>query len=1748
MLLAFMLSQWAILQGAPASREWFTVTQDGRDFTIRHMGDESLHWYETVEGVAVFLGSSGLWEVYEPSGGLSFTAQNVVLDSSTVLSLYATSPFFSSSDLRPLKEQKIEAVQGGNALSKTGTLQPTVVLVAFQDHLDEGAVDAAFIGGDGNDSSYTNLFNASSDSLHALLSDWSEGAVGVSASLTPWIILDRERSYYESMDLETWTEEVLNALEAEAPSGVSQSSAGAPLVIIHSGLDETRSSSGNQQGMWARSGQLSSPQTAFGGNLSFSQVVSVGALGGASLDEATDLGVLGHEFLNLMGVPDLFEYQEIGHGLGGWSVMGLGAFGYDGQGNTADEPMVPDAWTRIQLGWADPILRDVSGDDITLGEGQILKLPTQEGDEYFLLELRSGEQESLPAAWKPGALVLHIKESTWLNPSGNAHDHPLVMVEEADGDGSLIDASTVAEEGDLWSGNSILGSLNDGAANTGSTSLYDSGSYHSRSGSAKGYLRLDDFVEGDGELRFDFKGPRSAITIADFSNGVLSWEEIEGAGGYVLQRQDAVGEPWVDQTLTPSSLVLQYTDTSIVGIVDYRYRVRADWDAVQQFWSAEQPFSFQLSSTTSFDAHTGILTLEWNLPVELQVSPLDLSAIRVVEPGGDLVFPLSGGSTSLFQFPGYQSGDSLNASVITSGEEASSVEVQLSDVQRYEWIQRSNQQNNDLLLEVDEEAGTSELPSGNVQNPSQLFSDGLAVAVESAADTTAPTLETARFLVDEGDVVLGFDEPLWFTTLDFSSFSIQGGGLQTNLSDTEFTIESNVITFELSRQRHTRSMGIQAGNGGDLELVIPALALPDYTGVTVLAQTETDVFEEAGEDLVKVEKIFINNHDDTREMRLEFSEPIFFLGDVFPTAEQIDFRLSDADGSSDVLGGNAMGIGTGNLQWDVISAEASFGTPVGASAVTMEFLEEEVDAIDTFYGLFSNPAPDVYGGLHMDGFFSDLEHYLSSQFEVDQTTITNSDNYIPRRRARLIHPHYDDAITGTVATQESLIWKWKHMVTFEINGGWEGDEVLVVDWENATVDGNVYTNRIISDNLILTGNALTGKLDDHQSVLWDTTSQDVPDATNYHLGILSEDGLTEYDRSPSALEIDNTRPRVTISYLSNYNPSYKVNADSVIEEEAYGVGANIELPYYGEVPWTFNLATEEKDTTNVLIVATFNEPVVETPIFFLNQAGTDDVGPVLMSAMSGNQVQRGSGLDDRVFYYAYDVQTQNAGNFLDGFATVTITQVPDRAVGHLEVSAALEETDEEIDGNHNVDPFEQLFFSIDTIPPTIASLEFVIEDESIVNRFSTLRMYFSEDLYQDETDADPTPLDDDDRPVTGVLNEQNYLLTGTAAGLLNVTSIEGKGAGPYILTLDGIVERGSLTLGVLGNRVTDFHNNFIATPDTATALWPGPLISRNEVIVTEGGRTRLLMSGGFPPYSYRIDSIYEHVAVVDPFDPSSVLGVSAGLFTVEVTESRGQTRFVNAEVIPAVVTEVSKSFTAFRDERDYELVGFPFNYDNWTGDDMIDFLQQGGGEYDEDYTLLTYGEDQVYRKVDRSTRKVGPGYGFWMASRSKREIALNGEGPPSGQSVGIDLHEGWNIIANPFDEHVEVSSIYVSTSGTRFSIDDLSQFETQHDLWTVDVDTRSSTYLQYVNNSANLAPLEGAWIYVNNPAGTELIFFRGEESSEIDPDDIDFDPVELSKAKVRDAVSFYPPSRPGVDSTSSGGGSGGGGGGGCLLR
>lgn len=124
---------------------------------------------------------------------------------------------------------------------------------------------------------------------------------------------------------------------------------------------------------------------------------------GENQKEALDLGIelsmngiMVKLFGNWLGLPDLFDTQTGQSGIGRWGMMDQGS------GNVnALVPAMPDAWSRVYMGWEHPleVVPSGLGDTVHVARFgdpdtvQVIKLPITPR-EYFLIENRAADNDS----------------------------------------------------------------------------------------------------------------------------------------------------------------------------------------------------------------------------------------------------------------------------------------------------------------------------------------------------------------------------------------------------------------------------------------------------------------------------------------------------------------------------------------------------------------------------------------------------------------------------------------------------------------------------------------------------------------------------------------------------------------------------------------------------------------------------------------------------------------------------------------------------------------------------------------------------------------------------------------------------------------------------------------------------------------------------------------------------------------------------------------------------------------------------------------------------------------------------------------------------------------------------------------------------------------------------------------------------------------------------------------------------------
>lgn len=104
------------------------------------------------------------------------------------------------------------------------------------------------------------------------------------------------------------------------------------------------------------------------------------------------IGVLCHEYGHALGLPDLYDRNQVSYGAGNWCLMAYGCYGGDHQ--HPDTPTSMSAWCKQYLGWA-TVQKVASSGELQLEAVEDRNLvyrfdvPDTDEKEYFLVEYRN---------------------------------------------------------------------------------------------------------------------------------------------------------------------------------------------------------------------------------------------------------------------------------------------------------------------------------------------------------------------------------------------------------------------------------------------------------------------------------------------------------------------------------------------------------------------------------------------------------------------------------------------------------------------------------------------------------------------------------------------------------------------------------------------------------------------------------------------------------------------------------------------------------------------------------------------------------------------------------------------------------------------------------------------------------------------------------------------------------------------------------------------------------------------------------------------------------------------------------------------------------------------------------------------------------------------------------------------------------------------------------------------------------------
>ena len=508
---------------------------DGKKIRILMKGDEFFSWTETADGYATIKDpKDGYWKYAKPkskSVGFDLLSDaRVGKRNPKTLGLkpYALPDRKAMSkragklcdQLRGIRKTEgtlssrtgqkgTETDSGGELLStkiavsgKT-RIRNIVILAAFRDHWDSTAGTVLATQGRVDTGEYDQLFNqvgyatdGAAGSVRDYYQEVSYGKLTVESVITPWVQLPNAEAYYGADGTSTdpnWAQMVSDAISAASAAGFDFSQGDSDsdgwvdcLTVIHSGHGQEYT--GNPTtALWSKQGELSSVVTANGVKMKRCHLEP--ALRGLVAETGiVRIGVICHEMGHFFGLPDLYDYSAQTYGVGNWDIMANGCW----NGNYGNKPGHFSVWSKSMLGFLQP--EEVHSADFLLLP-QIEKNATAHlihdgfsNGEYFLVENRGNVGFDNTSAIYPGIVIYHVYTPSANNDLGT-WAHPLLKIEEADGDNSLGSKSAYSESGDVWkSTNGLAAGLCDQTGNKNTNTLrYQSTHYYRRSNTSSDY-------------------------------------------------------------------------------------------------------------------------------------------------------------------------------------------------------------------------------------------------------------------------------------------------------------------------------------------------------------------------------------------------------------------------------------------------------------------------------------------------------------------------------------------------------------------------------------------------------------------------------------------------------------------------------------------------------------------------------------------------------------------------------------------------------------------------------------------------------------------------------------------------------------------------------------------------------------------------------------------------------------------------------------------------------------------------------------------------------------------------------------------------------------------------------------------------------------------------------------------------------------------------------------------------------------
>ena len=540
-----------LLFAIPARKKPFTLTQvDGSTMTVRLVGDETMHYYTTLDGTPLVKGANGM---YRPA--TYFETQNIKAKHAQRI---------SKRNAARVKRAAARRAKG----TYTGEKRGLVILVNFKDvKMKSTSTPQAF-----NDLFNKEGYNKNDHigSVRDYFLAQSYGQLTIDFDIVGPYTLSKNMEYYGENDVDEegdpiegsdlhpgeMISEALHMANADVnykdydwdgDGEVDQ------VYVLYAGYNEAQGAA--EHTIWPHEWTLQDAKYYGDGSGALT-------LDGVRLDTyacsselidmtgstITTIGTAVHEFSHCLGLPDFYDTEnQTNFGLDCWSVMCGGS--YNGPEEWGEVPAGYTSYERMYAGWLTPvelnspcIINDMKPISST-PEAYIIYNDNNK-NEYYMLENRQ-EEGFDTYVYGHGMLVIHVdysKQAWEENTVNNIADHQRCTIIPADNQfmtGSYngqkyATGSDLA--GDPYPGTSKNNALTD--TSKPAAKLYNANT------SGKKYMGkpIENIAESKGLISFTFMGgltldtpelaAESDITSTSFT---AKWSEVSDANGYDLE-------------------------------------------------------------------------------------------------------------------------------------------------------------------------------------------------------------------------------------------------------------------------------------------------------------------------------------------------------------------------------------------------------------------------------------------------------------------------------------------------------------------------------------------------------------------------------------------------------------------------------------------------------------------------------------------------------------------------------------------------------------------------------------------------------------------------------------------------------------------------------------------------------------------------------------------------------------------------------------------------------------------------------------------------------------------------------------------------------------------------------------------------------------------------------------------------------------------------------------------------------------